>query len=381
MSEPRTLGPWLRRFLAEHIVTERNLARNTQKSYRDTFALLLPFIGARTRKPVERLVVQDLAARRVLQFLTHLEEDRRCSVQTRNQRLTAIRAFARFVASRDPRPSRVERQYPRDCIEEGNAAADRLAQQDRDEGAARSSRPPHAQGPDRTRPAPVPLQHRRACLRSDGAGGRESANRATRRRARARDHPRQGRKAPSMSAMAAYRTGARGTGAGTGRRRCRLRQPAAKTLYAVRGLPACRALCGPCAITLQTEDNSPRHPSLQCVSPASGRGRPQHDPRLAWSRQPRYHQHLRRDRSRDEGKGNGALRCCRIRTASSMEGEQGADGLPWRAVTAGYYVAENMGILMSGATMPALRNIITTATYTQHVASTNRPASSRASLR
>ena len=45
------------------------------------------------------------------------------------------------------------------------------------------------------------------------------------------------------------------------------------------------------------------------------------------------------------------------------------------------YVAENMGILMSGATMPALRNIITTATYTQHVASTNRPASSRASLR
>ena len=49
MSEPRTLGPWLRRFLAEHIVTERNLARNTQKSYRDTFALLLAFIGARTR--------------------------------------------------------------------------------------------------------------------------------------------------------------------------------------------------------------------------------------------------------------------------------------------------------------------------------------------
>ena len=39
MSSPRTLGPWLRRFLIEHIVTERNLARNTQKSYRDTFLL------------------------------------------------------------------------------------------------------------------------------------------------------------------------------------------------------------------------------------------------------------------------------------------------------------------------------------------------------
>ena len=102
MSDPRTLGAWLRRFLTEHIVTERNLARNTQMSYRDTFALLLPFVGARTRKPVDRLAVLDLTPRRVLQFLAHLEDDRGCSVQTRNQRLTAVRAFARFVASRDP---------------------------------------------------------------------------------------------------------------------------------------------------------------------------------------------------------------------------------------------------------------------------------------
>ena len=32
---------------------------------------------------------------------------------------------------------------------------------------------------------------------------------------------------------------------------------------------------------------------------------------------------------------------------------------------AGNYVAENMGILMSGATIQPLRNIITAATYTQ----------------
>ncbi len=102
MSNPRTLGPWLRRFLAEYIVTERNLARNTQKSYRDTFTLLLPFVGTKARKPIERLAVHDLTARHVRQFLDHLESDRGCSVQTRNQRLSAIRSFARFVASRDP---------------------------------------------------------------------------------------------------------------------------------------------------------------------------------------------------------------------------------------------------------------------------------------
>ena len=102
MREPRTLGPWLRRFLADYIVTERRLARNTQQSYRDSFALLLPFVSAKARKPVDRLAVADLAPSRVLQFLTHLEEERACSVQTRNQRLAAIRSFARFVASRDP---------------------------------------------------------------------------------------------------------------------------------------------------------------------------------------------------------------------------------------------------------------------------------------
>ena len=48
-----TLGPWLRRFLSEHIVTERNLARNTRSSYRDTFSLLLPFISRKLRKPVD----------------------------------------------------------------------------------------------------------------------------------------------------------------------------------------------------------------------------------------------------------------------------------------------------------------------------------------
>jgi len=102
MSNLRTLGPWLRRFLADYIVTERCLARNTQMSYRDSFTLLLPFISAKARKPVDRLDVEDIAPSSVLQFLAHLEKDRGCSVQTRNQRLAAIRSFARFVASRDP---------------------------------------------------------------------------------------------------------------------------------------------------------------------------------------------------------------------------------------------------------------------------------------
>ncbi|QKC86750.1 tyrosine-type recombinase/integrase [Mesorhizobium sp. NZP2077] len=102
MPEFVTLGPWLRRFLSEYIVTERNLARNTRASYRDTFSLLLPFVSRKLRKSVDRLAVRDLSSALVLQFLAYLEEDRGCSARTRNQRLAAIRAFARFIGSRDP---------------------------------------------------------------------------------------------------------------------------------------------------------------------------------------------------------------------------------------------------------------------------------------
>ena len=45
MRDHSALGPWIRRFLLEHLTGERNLAKNTQYSYRDTMALsrrLLP---------------------------------------------------------------------------------------------------------------------------------------------------------------------------------------------------------------------------------------------------------------------------------------------------------------------------------------------------
>jgi len=47
MTDTSLLGPWVRRFLLEHLVGERNLARNTQQSYRDALRLLLPFSASR----------------------------------------------------------------------------------------------------------------------------------------------------------------------------------------------------------------------------------------------------------------------------------------------------------------------------------------------
>src|SRR6266849_6314779 len=100
MSDRRLIGPWIRRFLLEHLVAERNLARNTQTSYRDTLLLLLPFMSRVTRRPVDRLAVEDLTPVVLRRFLEHLERDRGCSGATRNLRLGAIHSLAKFVGMR-----------------------------------------------------------------------------------------------------------------------------------------------------------------------------------------------------------------------------------------------------------------------------------------
>ena len=93
MRDNGLLGSWVRRFLLEHLIGERNLARNTQRSYRDTLRLLLPFAARRAHKAIDRLTVEDLTANRVLAFLEELEKKRGCGAATRNQRLAAVHSL------------------------------------------------------------------------------------------------------------------------------------------------------------------------------------------------------------------------------------------------------------------------------------------------
>src|SRR5258708_28260415 len=102
MADHSLLSPWIRRFLLEHLIAERNLAHNTQQSYRDAFCLLLPFASKLCKKQVDALTVYDLSGDVIKGFLTALERVRRCTVGTRNQRLTPIYALARFIVVLSP---------------------------------------------------------------------------------------------------------------------------------------------------------------------------------------------------------------------------------------------------------------------------------------
>ena len=102
MTDNTLLGPWIRRFLLEYLVQDRNLKENTQHSYRDCLTLLLPFLATKVGQTVERLTVEHLSADHVRLFLHHLEEQRNCAISTRNQRLAAIHSLAHFVGLRCP---------------------------------------------------------------------------------------------------------------------------------------------------------------------------------------------------------------------------------------------------------------------------------------
>jgi integrase/recombinase XerD len=102
MHDKTLLGPWVRRFLLEHLVAERNLAHNTQRSYRDALTLLIPFVAGKLHQAVDRLRVVDVSADLVRLFLADLEEARQCAITTRNQRLAAVHALARFVGEHSP---------------------------------------------------------------------------------------------------------------------------------------------------------------------------------------------------------------------------------------------------------------------------------------
>ena len=60
------------------------------------------FVAAKTHKKVDELLIADIDADLLRAFLRHIEEKRKCSISSRNQRLAAIHALAGFIAERCP---------------------------------------------------------------------------------------------------------------------------------------------------------------------------------------------------------------------------------------------------------------------------------------
>ena len=102
MTAAATLPSLIERFFTQRLMHERNVSPHTIAAYRDTFRLLFAFAQAKLGKPPSRLDLADLDAPFISAFLDDLEVTRSIGIKTRNLRLTAIRAFFRFVALEEP---------------------------------------------------------------------------------------------------------------------------------------------------------------------------------------------------------------------------------------------------------------------------------------
>jgi site-specific recombinase XerD len=93
---------YLTRFFSEYLSGIRNVSKNTVMAYRDAFRLLLTFCNEVCGVPPEKLTIKRMDDKMIIHYLEWLQKERKCTVSSRNQRLTAIHTFFRYLQMQEP---------------------------------------------------------------------------------------------------------------------------------------------------------------------------------------------------------------------------------------------------------------------------------------
>jgi site-specific recombinase XerD len=88
----------LQRFFTDRLLAQLNASTHTVSSYRDAFRLLLRFAAQHLGRAPSEIGVEELDVSFLGKFLEHLELQRGNCPRTRNNRLSALRAFFRYVS-------------------------------------------------------------------------------------------------------------------------------------------------------------------------------------------------------------------------------------------------------------------------------------------
>jgi len=96
------LPPLLEAFFTERLQRQKQVSPHTLASYRDTFCLLLRYVERRLHKAPSALLLTDLDATLIGDFLDYLEHERGTSARSRNVRLAAIHSFFGYCALQAP---------------------------------------------------------------------------------------------------------------------------------------------------------------------------------------------------------------------------------------------------------------------------------------
>ena len=97
------ISPYISEFLRERLPHQQGASTNTCDSYSYAFQLLFQFMADRFNLQPSELSLEQIEAPMVMDFLQHLEAERKNSPRTRNARLVAIKSFMKFIQYREPK--------------------------------------------------------------------------------------------------------------------------------------------------------------------------------------------------------------------------------------------------------------------------------------
>lgn len=102
MNKTTDFAMHLTRYFHIHLPGSKNLSPNTIKSYRDAFKLFILFMNDIMKIATVQITLAKIDMDSVKGYLQWLENNRGCSISTRNQRLAAIHAFYRYLLIENP---------------------------------------------------------------------------------------------------------------------------------------------------------------------------------------------------------------------------------------------------------------------------------------
>lgn len=100
--KPTDFSKYVTDFFLKYLSHERGASNNTISSYRDTFILLFQFMEEKKHLKLKKLGLTDITRQVIIEFLDWLQESRKNSTSTRNQRLAVIRSFFCYIQYDNP---------------------------------------------------------------------------------------------------------------------------------------------------------------------------------------------------------------------------------------------------------------------------------------
>ena len=99
--KPTDFSKRLTDYLTQYLPVECGVSVNTIQTYSHTFVIFLHYMNEEERIRPENLHLADITKQKVIRFLDWLENERECSISTRNARLATLHSFFRFIQYRD----------------------------------------------------------------------------------------------------------------------------------------------------------------------------------------------------------------------------------------------------------------------------------------